>query len=53
VLKKSIGKAKADAAMRRRLDRGAEKARRKAARAADPWPVPRWFGVSQDYPYYE
>ena len=53
MVKGRVGRAKAAAAMQRRLDRGAEKARRKAARASDPWPVPRWFGVSEDYPYVE
>lgn len=53
MVKGTIGRAKAAAAMQRRLDRGAAKAARKAARLADPWPVPRWFGVSEDYPYYE
>ena len=56
MLKKSIGRAKMAAAMQRRLDRAAAKAARKDARrlaARQGWPTPRWFGVSDDYPYYE
>lgn len=56
MVKGSIGKAKAAAAMQRRLDRAAAKAARKDARrlaARQGWFTPRWFGVSEDYPYYE